>query len=110
MLNDFEKEAKNLMHSNNVIALTVTMTYGEPNDKKLSGKSLLKKNLPNGTKIPTWVTYSLKELQFSGASKAKRETINDTSKWDPKPNGLIKGDDIEIVTNSAYKVILILAT
>jgi primosomal protein N'' len=94
MLNNFEKDAKNLMHSNNVISLKVVMNYGEPNDKKWSGKSLLKKNLPAGTKIPTSVTYDFKQLEFDKPSNSKTETINDEKNW--KKSGLSKADEIPI--------------
>ncbi len=94
MLNSFEKDAKNLVHSNNVVSLSVTMHYGEPNDKKWSGKSLLKKELPAGAKIPDKVSYNLNQLEFTGASNAKSDIINDFKKW--KPSGLSKKDEIEI--------------
>lgn len=94
MLNNFEKDAKNLVHSNNVISLNVTMNYGEPNDKKLGGQSLLKKKLPAGAKIPTSVSYDLQQREFDGASNAKEDTVNNPQKW--KPAGMAKADDIQI--------------
>ncbi len=93
MLTNFEKDAKNLVHSNNIISLKVSMNYGEPNDKKWNGKSLLKKNLP-GKKIPASISYNLNELKFSGTSNAKKEVINNTKNW--KANGLAKADTIHI--------------
>jgi hypothetical protein len=94
MLNNFEKDAKNLVHSNSVISLDVTMNYGEPNDKKLSGQSLLKKKLPAGSKIPTSVSYDLKQLEFDGASNAKADTLNNPKKW--KAAGTARADSITI--------------
>ena len=94
MLKNFEKEAKNLVHSNNVVSLVVKMNYGDPNDKKQSGKSLLKSKLPSGTKIPVSVSYDLKQLEFSGAINSKADKINNPKSWDAK--GLAKADEIPI--------------
>ena len=94
MLKNFEKDAKNLVHANNVISLGVKMNYGDPNDKKKNGKSLLVNKLPAGTKIPVSVSYDLKQLEFSGASNSKAEKINNPKNWEEK--GLSKADAIAI--------------
>jgi hypothetical protein len=94
MLKNFEKDAKNLVHSNNVVSLHVEMNYGNPNDKKQSGKSLLKSKLPSGSQIPVSVSYDLQQLEFSGASNSKADKINDPKNW--KQNGISKKDNIKI--------------
>jgi hypothetical protein len=81
MLNRFETEAKTQVHSNNVVSLKVDIIYGNPNDKKKNGKSLLKDKLPADTKIPVSISYDLNRLEFDGASNVKKEKINNPKNW-----------------------------
>jgi hypothetical protein len=94
MLKNFEKDTKNLVHSNNVASLEVEMNYGNPNDKKKNGKSLLEHKLPAGTKIPVSVRFDVKQLEFKGDSNAKSEIKNNSKNWEVK--GLSKADVIPI--------------
>ncbi|OLY94233.1 protein of unknown function [Cnuella takakiae] len=94
MLRDFEKEAKSLVHANEITKLEVTMHYGAPNDKQYSGKSLLQRKLPAGAKLPVSVSYGLQQLAFSGTSAAKPQDINNPQKW--KAQGLVKSGSIHI--------------
>jgi len=100
MLSDFEKDSKNLVHSNKVISLIVTMNYGVPNDTIKSGKSLLKDKLPAGTLIPDSVTYTTQQLEFAGESTAKQNEINLKKNWSEK--GFSKSDTIPIDHNKFF--------
>lgn len=100
MLSEFEKEAKNLVHSNKIISLIVTMNYGAPNDTVKSGKSLLKDKLPAGTQIPVSVTYNVQQLEFAGASNAAQNEINTKKNWNEK--GFSKSDTIDIDHNKFF--------
>jgi hypothetical protein len=96
MLNLFETDAKSLVHSNNVVSLNVKIKYGDPNDRKDGGKSLLKKKLPSATEIPVSISYNLAQLEYKGAANAKQTTINKPDNWEKSSRGLSKKGNIKI--------------
>ncbi|MBX3257548.1 MAG: DNA/RNA non-specific endonuclease [Chitinophagaceae bacterium] len=81
MLTAFETDAKKLVHENNVIALDVTMVYGDPADTMKNGKSLLKEKLPADTKIPTNIKFILDQLIFTGPENSPQAAVNNRKNW-----------------------------
>lgn len=80
MSNDFEKGAKELVHTNRVISLKVEYAYGPANNKIEKNKVSLVRAL-NGAELPIRVDYELYELFFKGKSGATRNEINNKNKW-----------------------------
>ncbi|NII27603.1 DUF4157 domain-containing protein [Pseudoflavitalea sp. X16] len=100
MLTGFEKEGKRLVHSNNVIELIVTVTYGAPNDTQDNGQSLLKNKLPPSTQLPTNVSYKMNQLNFSGISNPTPNDVNNRQKWGTA--GISLTGDISIKHNEFF--------
>ena len=78
----FEEKAKELMHSNNIISLSVNVDYGPPTDT-VYGPSLLANKL-GGEQIPTKINYNLQKLDFKSGVAATDEAVNNAKNWDKK--------------------------
>ncbi len=76
MLNDFEEQAKNYVHTGKVIYLKVEYKYGKPNGQNKD--DIIKDGI---MQLPSQVNYTLKKLEYSRNSDMSQEAINNHKNW-----------------------------